>query len=73
MILAAQKQALRTNAIKLNTDKTSDTQLCRLCGHSTETIRYITSGCSKLAQKEYRNAMTQLDAGNIGKYAENMD
>ena len=32
----------------------SDIPLCRLCAINTETIRHITSGSSKLAQKEYR-------------------
>lgn len=54
MMLAAQEQALRINFIKLNIDKTSDTLLSRLCAVSTKTIGYITSGCFKLAQKEYR-------------------
>ena len=50
-ILAAQEQALRTNSITFSTDKTSDTLLCRLCGVHIETIRHVTSGCSKLALK----------------------
>ena len=54
LILAAQDQALRTNAIKCNIDKTSETPLCRLCGESAETVRHIVSGCKKLAQREYR-------------------
>lgn len=53
-MLAAQEQALRINLIKLNIDKTSDTLLSRLCEVITKTIGYITSGCFKLAQKEYR-------------------
>ena len=31
LIIAAQDQALRTNAIKHNIDKTDETPLCRLC------------------------------------------
>ena len=47
LILAAQEQALRTNSIKHNVDKTSETPLCRLCGNFT------ISGCKRLAQREY--------------------
>ena len=44
-ILAAQKQALRTNSIKYSIDKTSETPLC---------IRHIVSGYKKLAPRGYR-------------------
>ena len=54
MMLAAQEQALRANSIKFKMDKTSAIPLCRFCGINTETIRHITSGSYKLAQKEYR-------------------
>ncbi|XP_068708265.1 uncharacterized protein [Montipora foliosa] len=53
-ILAAQKQALRTNSIKYSIDKTSETPLSRLYGDATEIIRHIVSGCKKLAPREYR-------------------
>ena len=45
----------RTNSIKFGIDKTSDRFLSRLCGVNTEIIRHITSGCSKMAQREHRN------------------
>ena len=54
LILAAQEQALRTNSIKHSIDQTSETPLCRLCGDCSETVRYIVSGCKKLAQRKYR-------------------
>ena len=54
LILAAQEQTLRTNAIKHSIGKTSETSLCRMCGDATETVRHIVSGCKKLSQKEYR-------------------
>ena len=54
LILAAQEKALRTNSIKYSIDKTSETPLCRLCGETTETVRYIVSECKKLTQREYR-------------------
>ena len=49
------KIVARSNSIKFGIDKTSDTLLPRLCGVNSETMRHITSGCSKLAQREHRN------------------
>ena len=54
MMLAAQEQALGTNSVNFNMDKTSATPWCRFCVINTETIRHITSGSYRLAQKEYR-------------------
>ena len=54
LICAAQEQALRTNYIKYNIDKTSDSPYCRLCGQKGETVNHIISECTKLAQREYK-------------------
>ena len=54
LILAAQEQSLRTNAIKAKIDRSQENSLCRLCKKSDETVRHIVSGCSRLAQKEYK-------------------
>ncbi len=47
------KNKKRTNRIKARIDKTQQNSKCRLCGDRDETINYIISECSKLAQKEY--------------------
>ena len=60
VMLAAQERALRTYSIKFNTNKTPDTSLCRLCGTNTETIIYITSESSKLAQKEHQKRQNKV-------------
>ena len=52
--MAAQNSAIRTNNIKARIDKTQQNSKCRLCGDRDETINRIISGCSKLAQKEYK-------------------
>ena len=52
--IAAQNNAIRTNQIKLRIDKIQQNSKCRLCGDRDETINYIISECSKLAQKEYK-------------------
>ena len=54
LIFAAQEQALRTNAVKCNIDKTKSSPLCRLCGEKSESVTHIVCGCTVLAQKEYK-------------------
>ena len=54
MICAAQEQALRTNSIKHAIDKTVDSPLCRKCKRAPESVQHIVSGCTLLAQKEYK-------------------
>jgi len=47
-------QALRTNAIKVKTDKQEGDVRCRICRDREETVAHLTSECSKLAQLEYK-------------------
>ena len=54
-LMAAQDQALRTNAIKSRIDKQDISPMCRLCGEREETISHIVAECTKLAQKQYRH------------------
>ena len=54
LLVAAQDQALRTNWIKSKIDKDGSQPLCRLCFHQDETIDHVLSGCSKLAQQDYK-------------------
>ena len=48
------RASFKNNSDKHSINKTPETSLGRLCGDSTETVRHIVSGCSKLAQREYR-------------------
>jgi len=43
LIFAAQEQALRTNYVEINIDKSVDSPLCRLRGQKGETINHIIS------------------------------
>ena len=52
--MAAQDQAIRTNAIKARIDKTSSNNKCRLCKVNEETIDHLVSSCSKIAQTDYK-------------------
>ena len=50
-IFAAQEQAVRTNYIRFNIDKSVESPLCRLCGQKGETINHIITEWMCLAQK----------------------
>ena len=54
MLMAAQDQALRTNAIKSRVDKADVSPMCRLCGEREETISHVVTECKMLAQKQYK-------------------
>ena len=53
-MVAAHDNAIRTNHIKERIDKAQQNSKCRLSGARDETINYIISECSKLAQREYK-------------------
>ena len=54
LIMAAQEQAIRTNAIKAKIDKTQAKSKCRLSGKVDETVRHIVCECPMLVQREYK-------------------
>ena len=54
LICSAQEQAIRANYVKYHIDKSVDSPSCRMCGETGETISYIVSECSKIAQREYK-------------------
>ena len=54
LIMAAQTQSLRKNALKARIEKSTSDAICRVCRQSEEIVDHIVSGCSKLAQKEYK-------------------
>ena len=60
LILAAQNQSIRTNLVKARIDKSQGDSLCRMCRKVDEKIDHIVSGCSKLAQKEYKRRHDNL-------------
>ena len=49
-----------TNLSKAETDKSQGYSLCRVCRKVDESINHIVSGCSKLAQKEYKRRYDNL-------------
>ena len=50
MLMAAQDQALRTNAIKSRIDKQDVSPVCRMCGKREESIALVVVENEKLAQ-----------------------
>ena len=60
LLCAAQEQAIRTNYMKYHISKTSESHLCRMCGKKGESVKHITSGCGKLAQKEYKRRQNNV-------------
>ena len=60
LIVAAPNQSKRTNLVKAKSDKSQRDSLCRVCRKVDESIDHIVSGCSKLAQKEYKRRYDKL-------------
>ena len=60
LIIAAQNQSTRTNLVKAKIDKSQKDTLCRLCEKADEGIDHVVSGCSKLAQKEFKGRHDNL-------------
>ena len=63
LIMAAQSESLKTNAIKVNIDKTQKDPLCRLYKKNDETVNHILSECPKLAQTEYKRRHNNVAKG----------
>ena len=60
LIVAAQNLSTRANLVKAKIDKSHGDSLCRVCGKVNESIDHTVSGCSKLAQKEYKRRHDNL-------------
>ena len=60
LIVVAQNQSKRTNLVKAKIDKSQKDTQCRLCKKADEGIDHVVSGCSKLAQKEYKRRPDDL-------------
>ena len=58
--MAAQNQSIRPNLVKAKINKSQGDSLCRVCRKVDESIDHIVSGCSKLAQKEYKRRHDNL-------------
>ena len=54
LLMAAENQSLRTNAVKAKIDRSQNDSLCRMCRQKEETVSHLLCECPKLAQKEYK-------------------
>ena len=54
LLIAVQKNTIRTNHIKARLDKTQQNSRCSLCCKRDDTIKHIMSECSKFTQREYK-------------------
>ncbi|XP_053156184.1 uncharacterized protein LOC128346682 [Hemicordylus capensis] len=54
LILAAQEQALRTNAIRAKVKKSTTNSKCRLCKEADETVDYLITCRKKITQTYYK-------------------
>ena len=54
VIVTAQNQSITTNLVKARIDKSQGDSLFRVYRKVDESIDHIVSGCSKLAQNEYK-------------------
>ena len=64
LIVAAQNQIIGANLVKAKIDKSQQDSLSRVCRKTDEGIDHIVSGCSKLAQKEYKRRHDNLKFAN---------
>ena len=60
LIVPAQNQSIRTNLVKAKIEKSQGDSLCRMRRKVDESIDHTVSGCSKLAQKEYKRRHDNL-------------
>ena len=68
LIVVVQNQSIRTNVVKATINKSQKDSLCRLCKR-TVSIDHALSGCSKLAQKEYKRRHDNLGKTVHWKFA----
>ena len=59
-IVAAQNESIRTNLVTAKIGKSQGDTLCRVCRNVDESIDHTVSGCSKLAQEEYKRRHDNL-------------
>ena len=53
-VFAAHEQALRTRFLSAKIEGEDISPLCRICGKAAESVGHLASGCSGLAQREYK-------------------
>ena len=72
LIMAAQEQAIRTNAIKAKIDETQAESKCRLCAKVGETVRHIVYYALCWHKGSIKGGITWCAERCIGKYVEKL-
>lgn len=72
LIVSAQEQAVKTNCVKFDKDKTTESPLCRICVVENETVSHAVSKYVMLSQKEIKRGMKIYAGILITEYVKNM-
>ena len=72
LIMATQEQAIRTNNIKANIDKTQENSKYRMCEKPKDSVNHALSECSNQSKWSIKNGWIGFKGRFIGKYIENM-
>lgn len=72
LIVSAQEQAVKTNCVKFDKDKTTESLLCRICVVENETVSHAVSKYVMLSRKEIKRGMKIYAGILITEYVKNM-
>lgn len=72
VIVSAQEQAVKTNCVKFDKDKTTESPLCRICVVENETVSHAVSKYVMLSRKEIKRGMKIYAGILITEYVKNM-
>ena len=72
LIVSAQEQAVKTNCVKFDKDKTTESPLCRICVVENETVSHAVSKYVMLSRKEIKRGMKIYAGILITEYVKNM-
>ena len=60
LIMTAQEQALRTRWFRSQIQKEDVSPKCHLCDEEVETVRHLSSGCTKLSKGPYKRRYDRM-------------
>ena len=72
LIVSAQEQAVKTNCVKFDKDKATESPLCRICVVENETVSHAVSKYVMLSRKEIKRGMKIYAGILITEYVKNM-
>ena len=72
LIVSAQEQAVKTNCVKFDKDKATESPLCRICVVENETVSHAVSKSVMLSRKEIKRGMKIYAGILITEYVKNM-